>query len=47
MENLKRHAEVVNWESVNNINESVFRFLVMAEIMRRVPHARCQTEWNK
>ncbi len=47
MDHLKRHAEMVNWESVNNINESVFRFFVVAEIMRQAPHAKCQTEWNK
>ena len=50
-----RYAKVVNLKDANgevrkdanNNNESVFRFFVMVEIMKRDACARCRTEWNK
>jgi hypothetical protein len=48
MKQLRRYSRLVNvYPDGKNINESVFRFLVVAEIMRRDPEARCQTEWKK
>ncbi len=48
MKQLRRYARLVNVNlEGTNINESVLRFLVLTEIMRRDRRARCQTEWKK
>ena len=40
---MKAHAELVELE---NVDESTFRSFLLAEIKRRRPEARCQTEWH-
>ncbi len=55
MEKLRGYAALANLKDDNNrilkdadnINEALFRFLVLAEIMKRDPCAKCQTEWRK
>ncbi len=43
MEEAKRYSGLINWE---DINEAVFRFLVMVEIRKLEPSAKCQAEWK-
>jgi hypothetical protein len=48
MKQLKRYANLLNVnQDGTNINESVLRFFVLAEIMKRDRGASCQTEWKK
>jgi hypothetical protein len=48
MKQLKRYAKLLNVnKDGTNINESVLRFFVLAEIMKRDRGARCQTEWKR
>jgi hypothetical protein len=47
MKRLKRYAKLLNTDAhATNLNESVFRFFVMAEIAKRDRGAKCQTEWS-
>jgi len=44
IEKMKAHSELVERE---NVDESTFRLFLLAEIKRRRPEARCQTEWHR
>ncbi|HET6441853.1 MAG TPA: hypothetical protein VFH53_05700, partial [Phycisphaerae bacterium] len=44
IEKMKAHVELVERE---NVDESTFRSFLLAEIKRRRPEARCQTEWHR
>ena len=43
IEKMKAHADLVE---LANVDESTFRSFLLAEIKRRRPEARCQTEWH-
>jgi len=43
IEKMEAHADLVE---LANVDESTFRSFLLAEIKRRRPEARCQTEWH-
>lgn len=44
MRRFSRHVRLIG---LPNTDEPTFRSFVLAEIMRRFPEARCQTEWHR